>query len=510
MVEPPRSLPHRFGAYELLDRVGQGGMAEVWLARRAVMPGVLKPCALKIIHGRVATEPRYRRMFLQEARLALKLRHTNVISVFDAGQAHERLFMALEWIDGVDLRRFTEPMHAAGQRLSIPTVCHVIAEVLQGLRHAHGLSVGGRPLGVIHRDIAPHNVLVSTAGEVKLGDFGIARVAGELSSGEHIKGRARYMAPERLDGEITQASDLFAIGGILHELLDGRRFREDLRRRHDWHRVVAEAPIPGLSRTDVPAPLEALRVGLLQADPRRRIATAEHALERLLQCSPWPPGTGALQSVYERWVGAPRRTGLTRPDARRPPSPARPVVRTPTATLEPRAASGSPSWTPSPSSSPATVPARAHDLHPAPVVRRRSIPRRRPRPTRRVRAVRWIGRGLWALAGLLALVATGLALGSPATSLPACIDEPSGSAAEPARLRIRGDDRPSAQVRIDMQVLEVGSGIDCRLSPGTHALDWRSAPERPWRVVGSHTLVSAKEHLVRVGEDGLAISAYDP
>ncbi len=485
-------------------------MAEVWLARRSVVPGGLKPCALKIIHGRVASQARHRRMFLQEARLALKLRHANVVSVFDAGEIDGRLFMALEWIDGLDLRRFTERVRAGGELLSIPIVCHIMAQLLQGLRHAHGLTVGGRRLGVVHRDIAPHNVLLSAAGEIKLADFGIAKIAGDLSSGEHVKGRARYMAPEQLSGRATQASDLFALGGVLHELLDGRRFRELLGQRHggNWHEVVARAPIPTLTRPDVPAPLEALRRGLLQADPSRRIATAASALEVLMRCPPWPVATDALQTLYRRHVCTVRRTGLTWSEpislgsatpAARPHHRCGDALRSVTATLAQRH----------------STPSSPHGHHDSALVtRRRSLPSRPPAPPRRLRAIRWVGRGLWALAALLGMTAAGLALGSTPRStrhrLPSCIDEPGASVAQPAKIRLRGNGKPHAQVRIDMQVLDVAAGIQCQLSPGFHDLAWRSSSQDTWQPVGSHTLVSAKEHLMVVGEDGLAISAYDP
>jgi serine/threonine protein kinase len=578
---PPglRAVPPgmRLGDYELLERVGAGGMAEVWMARRAVIPGGLQACALKIVHGRFTKDHRYRRMFLQEARLALKLRHANVVSVFDVGEAEGRLYMALEWVDGVHLREFAQLAGARLGGLPVPLVCHVVGELLQGLRHAHGLRVGDQPLGVVHRDVAPHNVLVSSAGEVKLADFGIARVLGESSSGEHVKGRARYMAPEQLHGDPTQASDLFAVGGILHELLDGRRFREGLERLTDWHRVVTEAPLPPLCRSDVPSALEALRVGLLQPDPARRIATADEALGWLLRSPPWPAGAITLRQLYARCVGMVRRTGLTDPEAVRPrsassapwavaspvppssaapwaaASPASPTppsmapwpVASPasaaapwsmpvlsasleqgpelTATLEPRDRPAS--WTPTPSrSTEAASPAAGCE---AIVIRRRSAPRPHRPPIRlglrtpkafvyegaaaRKQGLRRLSRGLWLLAAGLAVVATGLALapGRP-RPLPACIHEAPVAPAQRARLRLRGDGQPLAQVRIDMQTLEVASHGECFLSPGVHELAWRSSAAEPWRPVGSHTLVSAKEHLVRVGEDGLAITAYDP
>ncbi len=492
----------RLGEYELLERVGHGGMAEVWMARRAVIPGGLKTCALKIIHGRYTAKPRYRRMFLQEARLALKLRHANVVSVFDVGEADDRLFMALEWVDGVDLRDFAQHVSDRHGQLPVPLVCHLVGELLQGLRHAHELCVGGQPLGVIHRDVAPHNVLVSRAGEVKLADFGIARVAGELSSGEHVKGRARYMAPEQLDGEPTQASDLFAVGGILHELLEGRRFREGLELGSDWHRVVAEASLPPLERADVPPSLEALRVALLQPDPARRIASAEEALEWLMRCPAWPAGATMLRRLYRECVGVQRRTGLTDPEsqwrAAARPRAVRPSLSLRTPTLQPHGRPPSRTPTPTPSPSPAT------EVFP---IRRRKVqpPRRPVRPT-----LRWLGRGLWGLAGLLAMVAAGLFVAPTAPGSSACIREALVSPARRAQLRVRGDDQPEAQVRIDMQILSVGAREECWLSPGVHELAWRSSAAAAWQLVGSHTLVSAKEHLVRVGEDGLAITAYDP
>ncbi|MCA9706110.1 MAG: serine/threonine protein kinase [Myxococcales bacterium] len=551
----PSPSPRPFGDYELLEHVGRGGMAEVWLARRAVVPGGLKPCALKIIHGRVATKPRFQRMFLQEARLALKLRHANLISVFDAGETDGRLFMALEWVDGVDLRCFAQRVQDRGGLLPVPVVCHIMSELLQGLRHAHELRVGGQPLGVIHRDIAPHNVLVSAAGEVKLADFGVARVAGELSSGMYVKGRARYMAPEQLRGETTQASDLFAVGAVLHELLEGRRFREDLPHRADWQHVITRAPLPPLTRSGVPPALEALRVGLLQADPRRRIASADAALGWLLRCPPWPPGAGALRAMYAGCVGAARRTGLTHADPATIPSRGgsmpsleitgptrvRPSARpsdTPTDPALPRGLGGissacSPSWTPSSSASRATLPDRA--LAPADaVVRRRTLPPMQPggpgqpgrpgrpgRPSRpgqpgqpsrsgRHRTLQRVGHGLWGLAALLGVTAAGLALAPGRVDPHACLHEPAVPPARRAHLRLRGDDRPLAQVRIDMQVLGVGSAAECWTSPGFHDLAWRSSPQEPWRPAGPYSLVSGKEHLFRVGEDGLAISAYDP
>jgi serine/threonine protein kinase len=305
----------KIGAYDLIERVGEGGMAEVWLARREGMSGAVKSCALKLMLPRIAADPRHRKMFLQEARLALKLSHANIVSVFDAGEADGRLYIAMDWIDGVDLRDFSQKIWDIPMRFSIPVVCHITGELLNALRYAHTYGIGGESLGIIHRDISPHNVLISSSGEVKLADFGIARVIGEDTSHMHVKGKLRYMPPEQFAGEPTQASDLFAVGAILHELLTGRRFREGIEAQAHWIRVLmSEEPVPPLGRDAVPPELEGLRQGLLQARPADRIKSADEALMLLHQCDQWRNSTIELRKMYERYFNVQRRTGLTRAD----------------------------------------------------------------------------------------------------------------------------------------------------------------------------------------------------
>ncbi len=631
----------RLGDYELLERVGAGGMAEVWLARRpamadAVMAGAVKVCALKIIRPGMASQERYRRMFMQEACLVLKLSHANLVSVFDVGESDGRLFMAQEWVDGVHLRHFAGRMLGRGISLAIPEICHIIGELLHGLRYAHAFAIGGRSLGIVHRDISPHNVLVSAAGEVKLADFGIARVCGERSSGVHIKGKARYMAPEQLRGEASQASDLFSVGAILHELLEGRRFREGFERSADWHRVVAEASLPSLTRPGVPRPLEALRVGLLHPNPRCRINSADEALARLVCCPPWPSATLKLQALYRQHVGPLRRTGLTgsapaalptrigpglpaiigrrgtgtlpgslrqpsaglvcraegeprgstapsagtrgsrapRPRQPRPPLETDAITRSATVTAlwwstaaerkptllwvartaapSPRPRAGTPPTTPRrpgptpgqthPAVRPATssfVPtgwpaASDSGSSPRPALSSRArassapalsplsaatFARSRPEgtagprssassPVASRRRLHLVRRSLWLVAAVLGV--TTLALVHWREEPSACIDEAPIAVGHRALLRLRSDNRPRAQVRIDMQIVEVAAQPYCWVSAGEHDFAWRASARDPWRSAGIRALVSAKEHLVRVGEDGMAISAYDP
>ncbi len=416
--------PAHLGHYELIERVGHGASAEVWLARRCVMPGAPKPCALKIIHGRLAGRDRYRRMFTREARLALKLSHANLVSVFDAGEVEGRLFMALEWVDGVHLREFVQRTADRGEALEIPAVCRIVGELLQGLRYAHGLTIGGRPMGVVHRDVAPHNVLLSSAGEVKLADFGVARVVDDASSGVNIKGHTRYMAPEQFAGHPSQASDLFAVGAILHELLEGRRFREGLECNLDWHSTVARAPLLPLQRAGVPPALEALRAGLLEPNPEHRIATADEALEQLRSCQRCE--AGVLRELYARFVGRRPRTGLTRPLPTVPPDSATSSAtgRPPTMTIVPRRHSPS---RPTRVFQPASM---SPGLNSSTMRGHRWSEPRQP-GIRRLEIRRWC-RGLWGLAGALALTAAGLHMSAgPPSVAPPTHGASSSSAAPP-------------------------------------------------------------------------------
>jgi len=317
---PNAPLP-RIGPYELIDKVGEGGMAEVWLARREGIGGSTKSCALKLPLEKYTTDERFRKMFLSEARLALKLSHGNIVSVFDAGEADGRLYMALEWIDGVDLRDFAQRIHDLPMRFSMSVVCHIIGELLHALRYAHTFAIGGKSLGIVHRDISPQNVLLSSSGEVKLSDFGIARVIGEETSQMHVKGKMRYMAPEQFQGAPEQASDLYAVGTILHELIEGVRFRDGLESREDWMRALLTGDKPELRRTNVPEALVALHSGLLEPEPRDRIGTADAALMQLSQCGDWRNSTMELRKMYARYFNQNRRTGLTYADGMMPALP---------------------------------------------------------------------------------------------------------------------------------------------------------------------------------------------
>lgn len=273
----------RLGPYELVARIGAGGMGEVWAARRSsVASGLL---AIKRLPESVAGDPTYRRLLLDEARLSMLLTHRNIVHVFDAGEADGEAYIAMEYVRGLDLSRLRKLMDQTGEQLPPELAAYVIGEVLQGLAYAHNLEHQGELISLVHRDVSPHNVILSINGEVKLTDFGVARLSSEDTSGTHVKGKARYMPPEQLRGESRSPTvDLFAAGAVLHEMLDGRMFRCDAFDDARLLGMAIDGLVPPLRRRMTGA-LEELRKGLLERDPELRIHSAHAALELLYR---WP------------------------------------------------------------------------------------------------------------------------------------------------------------------------------------------------------------------------------
>ncbi|MCA9696819.1 MAG: serine/threonine protein kinase, partial [Myxococcales bacterium] len=290
----------QFGPYQLLRRIGSGGMGEVWLAQRDTA-GVTRTVALKRLPRKLAREARYRRSLLEEARLSMMLSHSNIVHVFDAGEVAGEAFIAMEYVDGEDLSRLLKRLRETGQALPATLIAYIIAEVLQALSYAHELrDAQGRVFSLVHRDISPHNVMISASGEVKLTDFGVARLSSEDTSGTHVKGKIRYMPPEQLRGESrSPAVDLFAVGAVMHELFDGDLFRGDNVEDATLLGMVMDGIVPDIVHDRrLPGPLERLRRGLLEPDPQRRMASAREALELLYS---WPDYRNASLAAAE-WV----------------------------------------------------------------------------------------------------------------------------------------------------------------------------------------------------------------
>jgi predicted Ser/Thr protein kinase len=290
-----------FGEYRLARLMGEGGMAQVWSALRQTRGGPMR-CAVKVIKPSHADDPSYREMFQREARLSLALSgHGNVVSVFDVGEHEGRSFLAMELVEGVTL---AELARRVGKPWQVAQAVYVVAGVLRALCHIHGYAVEGVPQGIVHRDVTPHNVMISARGEVKLMDFGIAQRADAEPCLGGALGKLAYVPREQVEGDPDQRADLYAAGALLYELLDGRRFR--------WHCADEDAYFleiyrdrgPTLGRKDIPPQVAAVLRGLLQPDRERRIATAAEALRQLEAWSGFRWALSELEAIYGAVIGA--------------------------------------------------------------------------------------------------------------------------------------------------------------------------------------------------------------
>jgi eukaryotic-like serine/threonine-protein kinase len=211
--------------YRLVRPLATGGMAELFLGVARGVEGFEKPVAIKRILPHLASEPAIAQMFLAEARLATHLQHQNIASIYDVGRGPDGLFLVMELVNGWDLGVLLRHAVRVGQRFPPHLVAFIGSQALAGLIHAYRRTHGGRPVLTAHRDISPSNILISREGEVKVADFGIARLAG-VSMGTQpgtFKGKLPYASPETLRGApATAASDQFALGIVLHELLAGK------------------------------------------------------------------------------------------------------------------------------------------------------------------------------------------------------------------------------------------------------------------------------------------------
>ncbi|MEZ4223870.1 MAG: protein kinase [Polyangiaceae bacterium] len=270
----------RLGPYELGERLGAGGMAEVFVARREGPHGFMKRFAIKRILPQLLKDPRFVAMFCDEARICAALAHPNIVQVVDFGEHDGELFMAMEFVDGVSCAKLLRFVASKGQRFPLGAALFIAHEVLLALAFAHAArDEEGRNLGIVHRDVSPGNILLGRAGEVKLTDFGIVRSAfvdRRTYPGE-LKGKLGYMAPEQtVGGDVDARTDVFAVGIILAEMLlarplfPGQSEMEVLTRIYEADTSVlddAAAELPG-------SIVEVLRRALARA-PEERYSTAE-------------------------------------------------------------------------------------------------------------------------------------------------------------------------------------------------------------------------------------------
>jgi serine/threonine-protein kinase len=277
----------RLGRYQIIGRLATGGMAEVYLALSGELPGFRTLAVVKRILPHLASNGQFIRMFLDEARLAALLDHPNIVRIMEVGHDDEEYFLAMELVQGKPLSAVLRKAAREKRPPSAAMSAYLIAQAAAGLGYAHTLTDGdGRPLGVVHRDVSPQNVLISFEGAVKLIDFGVARAFGRVAhtSPGGLKGKIDYMSPEQASAEdVDHRADVFALGVVLWEALTGRRlFRRDTELA--TMRAIVDDPIPKPSElTTVPPELEAIAMRALRKRRDARFQTAHEmasALER--------------------------------------------------------------------------------------------------------------------------------------------------------------------------------------------------------------------------------------
>ena len=212
--------------YTILRKITDGGTAEIFLAKQHGAQGFEKTVVLKRIFTTFYADPQFRHMLRDEAHVAMSLNHSNIVQVLDLGESEGRYFLALELVDGWTLDRILKRSKAAGVPIPPALALYVTAEICRALGYAHAKKRGdGKPLGIVHRDVSPHNVMMSAEGEVKLTDFGIAKAQNktEKSLGNLIKGKVAFMSPEQAaGGELDGRSDLFSVGTMLYTMITRR------------------------------------------------------------------------------------------------------------------------------------------------------------------------------------------------------------------------------------------------------------------------------------------------
>ncbi len=315
LVLPPRASesatagkPTQIGRYTILRQLGSGGMAEVYLARVSGEAGFEKLVALKVLQKQLAMQPIVVEHFLDEAKLASRLTHPNIVQISDLGKAGDEYFIAMEFIDGADLGALLGAVVDRKGQVPVKVALAIVRRICDGLNAAHvAKNDDGRPLEIVHRDVKSANVFVARNGAVKLGDFGIAKAnqVSRVNKTElgQVKGTAAYMAPEhRLGKVVDRRADIYAVGAIAYELLTGSEVNLDLAVLADLGRVGwPHLTPPSLVRTELPPELDAILWKAMAYERDDRYADAEQ-LEEALGALVERYGLAASDKVIAQWV----------------------------------------------------------------------------------------------------------------------------------------------------------------------------------------------------------------
>ena len=278
-MDPAQLQPgYRLDRYELLCPLAYGGMASVWLARFGGRLGFERMVVIKMILPQYSQDPRFQEMFLDEARIASRIEHSNVARILDVGELADNYFIVMEWVDGDSLSKVLRAAEQRKQRIPAGVAMRIVADAAAGLHAAHELKDrDGTSLGVVHRDVSPQNILVANNGTTMIIDFGVAkardRVSQETSAGQ-LKGKIRYMAPEQALGRsIDHRADVWALGAMLYEMFTGNPPYDGPNEVATLHKLTSGQRPPPIPET-IPEVVRAVIERALGYDPNDRFSTA--------------------------------------------------------------------------------------------------------------------------------------------------------------------------------------------------------------------------------------------
>ncbi len=272
----------KFGRYLLLEQIGQGGMADIYKAIVGGVANFTKVVVIKKIHLRLSSDPVFVEMFVREANMVASLQHSNIVQVFELGEADGQQYIAMEYIHGRDLRRIMARANKMGVKVPLEVALRVVSEVAKALWFAYNAKDPyGKPMKIIHRDVSPSNVMVSFAGEVKIMDFGVAKAATykEKETGR-LSGKLGYMSPEQIKGKpVDHRSDIFSLGIILFELLTLHRLfagKSDLRTVMNVQKADIDSKLK--QHPEIPNEVQDILRRFLAKDPDDRYQTAQEVI----------------------------------------------------------------------------------------------------------------------------------------------------------------------------------------------------------------------------------------
>jgi serine/threonine-protein kinase len=301
-VETMRAAPRVIGDYEVLTTLGHGGMGRVYLARKRIVGNVFREYALKLVHASEDAAD-FHRVLLEEAKLAARIHHPNVVSVLEVGECEEGVFLVMDYVDGVNLGLLARLCRETGRTMPLRVAARIVHDALAGLHAAHELcDEAGASLSVVHRDFSPQNLMVGTDGATRLTDFGIAKARSRADTTRtgQVKGKIGYMAPEQALGRaLDRRADVWAAGVVAWEAISGKRLFQGDTEAETIIRIVSDPEIPALyaERADVPIEVHEAVVSALMTDPVRRCPHAGELRRRLEVAWRAADGIGELDEV---------------------------------------------------------------------------------------------------------------------------------------------------------------------------------------------------------------------